>query len=436
MRAPIGARGGRGLHANAKFALQDGAGTSRRADPWPVSSRPASCEDTNTSVDNDGFFRTIGDTSPVLLWSTGTDVGRTFFNQQWLTFAGRPMAMELGMGWADGVHPEDLAGCVDVYSKAFAARTSFRLEYRLRRADGVYRWLLDNGVPFHALDGSFAGFIGSCIDVTELREAHAVLLRTNLDLEKLVEVRTAELVRSNAELEEFAYVASHDLREPLRMVSSYVQLLERRYKGRLDAEADKYIAFALEGAQRMQELIRDVLACGRVGSSPISVGTGTDGQIALDTALQNLKRTIEETGAIITCGSLPTLPVDPSQLTQLLQNLIGNALKFRRRDEPPCVHIVAARKKDMWEWSVGDNGIGIETAHIERIFGMFQRLHARGEYPGTGIGLAICKKIVERHGGRIGVESEHGRGAIFRFTLPAERTGDDYAGPAPLRLER
>jgi len=378
-----------------------------------------------TGVDDDGFFRTMADSSPVLLWVAGTAAGRTFFNRQWLAFTGRPMATELSMGWAEGIHHEDRSGVVDAYLKSFATRTDFRLEYRLRRADGVYRWLRESGVPLYTAEASFAGFIGSCIDVTDLHEAHEVLRRANGDLERLVEARTAELARSNAELEEFAYFASHDLREPLRMVASYVQLLERRYKGQLDAEADKYIAFAVDGAKRMQALIRDVLACGRLGSTSAALEDQADGEMALESALQNLHRAVEESNARVTHDSLPRLQVDPTQLTQLLQNLIDNAVKFRRRGQGPRVHIAAARKEDMWEWAVRDDGIGIDPAHAARIFGMFQRLHGRGEYPGTGIGLSICKKIVERHGGRIWVESELGRGTVLRFTLPAAREAED-----------
>ena len=372
----------------------------------------------------------MADSSPVLLWVAGIDAGCTFFNRQWLAFTGRTMEEELGMGWAEKIHHEDFAGSVDVYMSSFIERKSFRLEYRLRRHDGAYRWLLDNGVPLYTPEASFAGFIGSCIDVTDLREAHGVLLRTNDDLERLVAARTAELTRSNAELEEFAYFASHDLREPLRMVASYVQLLERRYKGKLDEEADRYIAFAVDGAKRMQELIRDVLACGRLGSSQAgSAGSAgavsTESGVALEQALRNLHRVVEETGARVVHNGLPALQVDPTQLTQLFQNLIDNAIKFRRRGETPEVRIASIRKKDMWEWSMSDNGIGMEPGSETRIFSMFQRLHGRGEYPGNGIGLSICKKIVERHGGRIWVESKVGQGTVFRFTLPAARRACD-----------
>jgi signal transduction histidine kinase len=227
----------------------------------------------------------------------------------------------------------------------------------------------------------------------------------------------AELERSNRELEQFAYVASHDLQEPLRMVASYVQLLEREYGGRLGEEADEFIGFAVDGAKRMQALIQDLLTYSRVGRGEAPTEP-TDLDAAFDRALNNLSAAIEEIGATVSAEDLPTVVADASQMTQLLQNLIGNALKFHG-EEAVEVRVGAERHNGEWTFGVRDNGIGIDPKHAERIFAIFQRLHTRKEYPGTGIGLALCRKIVERHGGRIWVESEPGRGTTFRFTLPA-----------------
>jgi PAS domain S-box-containing protein len=227
-----------------------------------------------------------------------------------------------------------------------------------------------------------------------------------------------ELKRSNEDLQQFANVASHDLQEPLRMVASYVALLGRRYKGKLDADADEFISFAVDGATRMQSLIQDLLAFSRVGSKGAELVT-TSSEEALDQAIKNLRGAIVESGALVTHDPLPSVLADKMQLTQLFQNLVGNAIKYRRA-EVPGVHVAARQNgAKKWIFSVQDNGLGIEPQYFERIFGMFQRLHGREEFSGTGMGLAICKKIVERHGGDISVESTIGQGSTFRFPLTA-----------------
>jgi PAS domain S-box-containing protein len=227
----------------------------------------------------------------------------------------------------------------------------------------------------------------------------------------------ADLTRSNAELEQFAYVASHDLQEPLRMVASYTQLLARRYKGKLDQDADEFIGFAVDGARRMQELINDLLTYSRVGTRPLALDTVDSNQL-VDQVVSDLAAAIQDSNGSVICDDLPAVRGDPTQLRQLFQNLIANSMKFHRPDEPPRVRVSATPEDRMWAFSVSDNGIGIEPQYQERIFALFQRLHTRADYPGTGIGLAICKKIVERHGGQIHVDSTLGRGTTFRFTLP------------------
>ena len=229
--------------------------------------------------------------------------------------------------------------------------------------------------------------------------------------------KAEELERSNSELQHFAYIASHDLQEPLRMVSSYMQLLSRRYKGKLDAEADEFIAFAVDGAQRMQALINALLSYSRVGTQGKAFEP-TDCEKVLDGTLASLKNAIAESGAEIVRSALPTVVADPAQLGQLFQNLVGNALKFRDHRRP-AVRIAAERREKDWLFSVADNGVGFDPKYAERVFVMFQRLHSKDEYPGTGIGLAVCKKIVERHGGKIWVESAPGEGSTFYFTIPS-----------------
>ncbi len=225
------------------------------------------------------------------------------------------------------------------------------------------------------------------------------------------------LARSNAELEQFAYVASHDLQEPLRMVSSYVQLFAKRYQGQLDPQADKYIHYAVEGATRMQALIAGLLEYSRLSQQARSERVETSD--VLQFALANLKSSVEDSGAVVTYDPLPPVVGDFGQLVQVFQNLLSNALKFRRQGEVPRVHVSAARDGSACLFQVRDNGIGMENKYIDRIFVIFQRLHSRAEYPGTGIGLSVCKKIVEKHGGRIWVESELGKGSTFFFALEA-----------------
>jgi light-regulated signal transduction histidine kinase (bacteriophytochrome) len=225
-----------------------------------------------------------------------------------------------------------------------------------------------------------------------------------------------ELERSNAELEQFAYIASHDLQEPLRMVSSYTQLLARRYQGKLDADADDFIGFAVDGANRMQRLIQDLLTYSRVNTRGRPFAP-TDCNEVLAQVKLNLSLAIEENGATIRYDKLPTILADDGQLIQLFQNLIGNAIKFHG-EEPPRIEVSARQTEGEWLFSVADNGIGMEPQYHERIFVIFQRLHGRSSYPGTGIGLAVSKRIVGRHGGRIWVESAPGEGSTFYFTIP------------------
>ena len=238
--------------------------------------------------------------------------------------------------------------------------------------------------------------------------------------------KTRELAQSNAELQQFAYVASHDLQEPLRMVASYTQLLGKRYQGKLDKDADEFIGYAVDGATRMQRLIRDLLEYSRVGSENKSL-EHTDCEVVLRQVLDNLSASVRERHAEVTHDPLPIVHANPTHLTQVFQNLIGNALKFQG-DSPAKIHVGARTLPDGWEFSIRDNGVGIPADQLGRIFSIFQRLHGQSEYPGTGIGLAICKRIVEKYGGNIRVESELGTGSIFYFTLTTPR---DVMNPMP-----
>jgi PAS domain S-box-containing protein len=302
-------------------------------------------------------------------------------------------------------HPEDLAAEEAELSRLFSREVaSYSLEKRCIRKDGSVIWVrvtssLPSASGLSAPETPVPWWISVVEDITKRKLAEA------------------ELGRSNRDLEQFAYVSSHDLQEPLRMVTGFMQLFEQKYKPILDETGAQYVRFAVEGARRMQQLIDDLLSYSRVGSKAKEIAP-VDAAKALSEALANLRARIEESVACVTVGQLPLVRADERQLAQLFQNLVGNALKFNGGGQPPRVSVEARRDGGEWIFSVKDEGIGIDPEHFERIFMIFQRLHTREEYPGTGIGLAICKKIVERHGGRIWVESSERHGSTFFFTLP------------------
>ncbi len=312
------------------------------------------------------------------------------------------------------LHPEDREAMSRWIGAAISGEKQNALDVRVITRDGGIRFVRGEGEIIFDQSGRPVRAVGTAQDITERKHAEETLAKY-----------AEELARSNADLEQFAYVASHDLQEPLRMVTSYMQLLTKRYTGKLDADADEFIRFAYDGATRMQVLLHDLLAYSRVGTRGKEL-TATDAAEVIGQVMIDLQVAVEESGALITCDELPVVMADPTQLHQLFQNLIGNAIKFCGR-EIPRVHISAsetfevaksAKTSKVYKFSIRDNGIGIDPQFAERIFVIFQRLHTRDDYPGTGIGLAICKKIIERHGGRIWVDSQLGKGSTFYFTLP------------------
>jgi PAS domain S-box-containing protein len=333
------------------------------------------------------------------------------------------------------------------YKRVFRDGTVRDYELQIRHRNGHVTPVLYNAAVFRDGNGNVAGVFAAARDITEQKRAEEALMRAYNELDDRVKERTAELLvanqhleqeitrhkatadelgrkseelaRSNLELQQFAYVASHDLQEPLRAISGFTELLEKRYKGHIDEKADKYIHFIVDGTRQMDQIIHDLLAYSRVQTRAQEFGL-TDTNKALDQALSNLHSSIQARGAVITQDPLPQIHADSTQITLVFQNLIGNALKFQKPGTTPRIHISAGRENDVWRFSVTDNGIGIEPRFADRIFMIFQRLHAKGEYEGTGIGLAICKRVVERHGGAIAVESEPGAGSTFSFTIPSK----------------
>ena len=355
--------------------------------------------------DSEALYHSLVDTLPINILRKDMEGRVTFGNKMYCDNMGRALSEIVGKTDFD-FFPRELAEkYVSDDHKVIETGKVFEDIEQHQKPDGEKLYVHVLKAPVFDARGKLVGTQTIFWDVTARRRAEEALERT-----------AADLARSNKELELFAYVASHDLQEPLRMIASYNQLLARRYKDKLDADAEEFIGYAVDGALRMQRLIHDLLAYSRVGTIGKAFET-TDCEKVFSAVMANLKIAVEESGAVVQHDPLPTLQADDVQLTQLLQNLIGNAIKFRGQN-PPQIHVGAERKNDEWIFHVRDNGIGIDPQHFERIFVIFQRLHSRQEYPGTGIGLAVCKKIVERHGGRIWVESRPGHGASFFFTIP------------------
>ena len=354
--------------------------------------------------DSDERFQGLATAFPQLVWSSKPDGNLEYANALWKEYTG-PSGEECGF-WDNLLHPEDAGPHMERWRESMASGKMFESQARLRRAsDGTYRWFICRAVPVRGRENRIVRWLGACTDINDQMN-YAVDLR----------ITNEALQRSNADLEQFAYAASHDLQEPLRMISLYTQLLQEEYAGVLDETARSYVDFAVSGAQRMERLLQDLMAYSRVSGAPQGQIETSDAKIALETALGNLEAAVRKSGAQLHVGDLPPVTVPSVHLVLLFQNLVGNALKYCGGNVPE-VWIDAARADRFWKFSVRDNGIGIEPQYAKQIFGVFKRLHG-AEYEGTGIGLAVCQRIVERTGGRIWLESTPGGGSTFYFTLP------------------
>jgi PAS domain S-box-containing protein len=344
-------------------------------------------------------FRFLAESMPQKIFTADATGAVDYLNQQWLDYTRAPVNELKGEGWASFLHPGDAQQTLRCWQHSVETKESFEIVHRFRRADGVFRWHLSRAHAMPDERGHGSIWIGSNTDIHDERETGK------------------QLERTTEELKHFAYAASHDLQEPLRMVTSYTQLLAEDYKGRLGESADQYINFAVQGAHRMEALLKGMREYWQASERGEDHHTRTDTNATLEQALLNLQESITISGAIITNDSLPIVWADETVLMQVFQNLIGNAIKYRG-DKTPHVHISAARNTTgEWTFSVKDNGIGIDPQFAEKVFTIFKRLNGN-KYPGSGIGLSLCRKVIEHLGGTIWVESTIGQGATFRFTIP------------------
>lgn len=378
-------------------------------------------------------FRTVANTAPVLIWMSDENRHCTFFNKGWLDFTGKSMEDESGNGWLRGIHPEDLNNCMNLFATAFEARKNFYVEYRLRRNDGEYRWIASRGEPRYAPDGKFEGFIGSCTDINDSKMHSAILESRIAERTKALNDAILQLERSNLELAQFAYVVTHDLQEPLRKVKTFTDRLMIKVSRKLNHDEKVYLEKIKNSADRMSGLIKDVLNYSILTRSAEPFVKCDLNSIARH-VLTDFELLITQKKAVIMLNPLPDIEAVNLQMNQLFNNLIGNSLKFTSTEALPQISISSAavgqneverfnllKNTDYVKISIADNGIGFSQEYAEQIFEIFQRLNGNDEFPGTGIGLALCKKIIVNHKGMIYADSTPGKGATFNVILPVKQ---------------
>jgi PAS domain S-box-containing protein len=358
--------------------------------------------------ESERIYRGIGESIDFGVWICTPDGRCNYVSDSFAKLVGMSQEDCMGFGWGQVLHPDERDQTLEAWKQCAAAGAFWDRVHRFRTQDGGWRHVLARGVPIRGERGEVLCWAGINLDIQREKEVESALQQSNQALR-----------RSNTDLEQFAYAASHDLQEPLRNIAIFSQLLNDRFAGMVDSEGEEFVSLIVSSAKRMQLLIKDLLAYTRATSrdEEEEVHEAIDAQAVLDTLLFDLRHLIRDHSALVSCDPLPAVRVHQVHLQQLFQNLLSNAIKYRS-SEPPVIHIGAHPCGKEWLFSIQDNGIGIDPKYAEQIFGIFKRLHNSDEYPGTGIGLAICQKIVERYGGRIWVESELGKGSVFKCTLP------------------